>query len=151
MVRDDEDRSGSTSPPSISGADSFSPPRAVSLASPTLRARNDGWTAVRQAVFLAALGDGAAVATAADAAGMSRESAYRLRRNPRAADFAARWAAIDAMDKFGPDLAALLDGDNRDTSRITPGAWLDARAMRPRFNDWLVHRLTALENRCRKA
>ncbi|MGI4877399.1 MAG: hypothetical protein ACRYG4_07925 [Janthinobacterium lividum] len=151
MVRDDEDRSGSTSPPSISGADTSSPPRAVSLASSTLRARHDGWTAVRQGVFLAALGDGAAVATAADAAGMSRESAYRLRRNPRAADFAARWATIDAMAKTGPDLAALLNDENRDTSRVTPDAWLEARAMRPRFNDWLVRRLTASKNQCRKA
>ncbi len=106
---------------------------------------------MRQAIFLAALGDGTGVAAAAKAAGMSRESAYRLRRNPRAAVFATRWAAIDAMGKISPDLAALLNDENRDTSRVDPGTWLEARAMRPRFNDWLVHRLTALEKQCRKA
>jgi len=53
--------------------------------------RRDGWTAGRQLRFLAALARTRSVTQAAAFAGMSRESAYRLRRRPGAGLFAAAW------------------------------------------------------------
>ena len=58
------------------------------------RARKDGWTARRQAAFLAALAITGSVSEAARRVSMARESAYRLRRREGAASFAAAWDAI---------------------------------------------------------
>jgi len=56
------------------------------------RIRSDGWTVARQIVFLEMLARTRSVTAGARAAGMSRESAYRLRaRDPRGL-FAAAWA-----------------------------------------------------------
>lgn len=54
-------------------------------------ARRDGWTPRRQLAFLDVLARTRSVTRAARAVGMSRESAYRLRRRPSAALFAAAW------------------------------------------------------------
>lgn len=59
-----------------------------------LRARADGWTAERQAEFLAHLALTGLVGRAAKAVGMTRETAYRLRRRERAESFAAAWDTI---------------------------------------------------------
>ena len=59
-----------------------------------LRPRGDGWTPVRQAEFIGLLAETRCVKKAAMLVGMSRESAYRLRRKPGAAEFAAAWDAI---------------------------------------------------------
>ena len=60
------------------------------------RARHDGWTPVRQYHFLLTLADKGKIAAACRAAGVTRQSAYRLRADPRAAAFAAAWdAALD--------------------------------------------------------
>ncbi len=59
-----------------------------------LRARADGWTPLRQAQFLVALAQTRSVTKAALAAGMTRESAYRLRGKHRAESFAAAWEAV---------------------------------------------------------
>ena len=53
--------------------------------------RSDGWTGVRQLLFLQALAGTRRIGAAAAAAGMSRESAYRLRRRPEGALFALLW------------------------------------------------------------
>ena len=58
------------------------------------RARKDGWTARRQAAFLAALAIAGSVCEAARRVSMARESAYRLRRREGAESFAAAWDAI---------------------------------------------------------
>lgn len=58
---------------------------------PNRRIRRDGWTVERQLAFLAALAETRSATRAAAAAGMSRESAYRLRERPAAALFAALW------------------------------------------------------------
>jgi hypothetical protein len=50
-----------------------------------------GWTIRRQLAFLDSLARTRSVTRAARTAGMSRESAYRLRRRPSAALFAAAW------------------------------------------------------------
>ena len=58
------------------------------------RARKDGWTARRQAAFLAALAITGSVSEAARRVSMARETAYRLRRREGAESFAAAWDAI---------------------------------------------------------
>jgi hypothetical protein len=53
--------------------------------------RRDGWTAARQLAFLHALAGTRSISRAAEAAGMSRESAYRLRARDPHGLFAAIW------------------------------------------------------------
>jgi len=55
------------------------------------RFRRDGWTPQRQLRFLDALARTRSVTRAAAASGMSRESAYRLRKRDSAGLFAAAW------------------------------------------------------------
>lgn len=52
------------------------------------------WTGRRQLVFLDTLAQTRCVNRAAAVAGMSRESAYRLRRRPAGALFAALWDRV---------------------------------------------------------
>lgn len=59
-----------------------------------LRARADGWTALRQAAFLGMLAQTRSVSAAARAVGMARETAYRLRARTGAESFAAAWDAV---------------------------------------------------------
>ena len=66
-----------------------------------VRARRDGWTAERQVAFIAALARTGCIGKAARAAGMSRESAYRLRRRKGAESFAAAWDSIFAARPRG--------------------------------------------------
>jgi hypothetical protein len=56
-----------------------------------LRSRIGGWTPRRQAMFLGLLVETRCVRRAAARVGMSRETAYRLRRKPGAASFAHAW------------------------------------------------------------
>jgi len=58
-----------------------------------VRARRDGWDAVRQGRFIGWLAQTGSVSEAAARVGRSRESAYRLRRRADAAGFAAAWDA----------------------------------------------------------
>ena len=58
-----------------------------------LRGRHDGWTLERQARFLGMLAETGSVLAACAAVGMSRNSAYALRRKPEAESFAAAWDA----------------------------------------------------------
>lgn len=60
---------------------------------PRLRRRDDGWLPARQADFLGYLAETGSVSAAAARVGMSRESAYRLRRREGAESFAAAWDA----------------------------------------------------------
>lgn len=66
------------------------------------RCRRDGWTAERQVLFLAALANTRSVTVAARAAGMSRESAYRLRERASAALFAHLWDQALEPESSGP-------------------------------------------------
>jgi hypothetical protein len=56
-----------------------------------LRARADGWTPLRQDEFIGYLAESRSVAAVAAAVGMTRETAYRLRRRRGAEGFAAAW------------------------------------------------------------
>lgn len=73
-----------------------------------VRARSDGWTAERQCAFIAALARTGCVGSAAEAAGMSRETAYRLRRRKGAESFAAAWDSILAARPRGSSSLALI-------------------------------------------
>jgi hypothetical protein len=55
------------------------------------RPRHDGWTPERQAIFISILRLSRCVRKAAAAAGMSRNSAYALRRRASGQRFAAAW------------------------------------------------------------
>ncbi len=55
--------------------------------------RLDGWTEEKQRRFIETLADTGLVNVAAKAVGMSRETAYRLRRSPHGAAFARAWDA----------------------------------------------------------
>lgn len=75
---------------------------------PIARPRHDGWTQDKQVTFIIALRRTHNVSRAAAAAGMSRESAYRLRTRPTAVEFAAAWdrALSCAPAKAGAQTAA---------------------------------------------
>lgn len=57
------------------------------------RARADGWTPARQGDFIGFLAESGSVAEAARQVGLTRESAYKLRRRAGAESFAAAWDA----------------------------------------------------------
>src|SRR5947209_3026705 len=71
-----------------------------SLRSPKsrIKIRRDGWTAERQLRFLDALVASRSITKAAAAAGMSRESAYRLRDRREGALFALLWDQAVAFE-----------------------------------------------------
>jgi hypothetical protein len=64
---------------------------AASPNSPAPRIGRDGWTVDRQVKFIVALNATGSVTRAAAAAGMSRESAYRLRERLGHEDLAGTW------------------------------------------------------------
>jgi hypothetical protein len=108
----------------MSAADSPQPPKI----------RRDGWTPERQLRFLDALTRTRSVTRAARAAGMSRESAYRLRRRKDGALFAAAWDRALEGHKLG-SLSPRRRGSTGQISRANPPKvtkwkkWKD-----PRFN-----------------
>ncbi|KQS04665.1 hypothetical protein ASG11_10730 [Sphingomonas sp. Leaf357] len=59
----------------------------------TATVRHDGWTPARQVAFIAALAAIGLVSAAAKSVGMSRKSAYALRKRAGAESFAAAWDA----------------------------------------------------------
>ena len=63
----------------------------------SLRHRDDGWTTQRQRDFLEALASCGSVAGACGRVGMSRESAYALRRRVEGRGFAQAWDAARAL------------------------------------------------------
>jgi len=96
--------------------------------------RRDGWTPERQLRFLNTLARTRSVTRAARAAGMSRESAYRLRARKDGALFAAAWdRALEGHKLISPARARPIRP--RSISRENPPKvtksmkWKD-----PRFN-----------------
>jgi hypothetical protein len=79
-----------------------SPAPASPPSSTPRRIRRDGWTIDRQVKFIMALNATGSVTRAAAAAGMSRESAYRLRDRPGHEDFARVWDAAAARKGHTP-------------------------------------------------
>ncbi|MBU6165131.1 MAG: hypothetical protein KGQ52_03250 [Alphaproteobacteria bacterium] len=79
-----------------------------------LRQQHNGWTPERQQRFLAHLEVHGSVAAAARHVGLSRQSAYWLRRQPVGAAFGAAWdAALADRDRLIDDMAMdrLIDGE----------------------------------------
>lgn len=76
------------------------------------------WTPLRVAAFLAALDATGSVGAAARAAGMSRQSAYRLRT--RRPELAALWAMAEAAGLGLPRSVRVAQGD-RGRQVVTPG------------------------------
>lgn len=80
------------------------------------RARYDGWTEEKMRRFIEVLADTGQVSLACKAVGMSRESAYRLRRSPHGAAFARAWdAARHHAGSFLEDVAfeRAIEGEER--------------------------------------
>jgi len=70
------------------------------------RPRHDGWTEEKQRRFIETLADTGLVSVAAKAVGMTRESAYKLRRAAHGAAFARAWdAARHHAGSFLEDIA----------------------------------------------
>jgi len=67
---------------------------------PVAKPRHDGWTVERQKIFIRTLGLTRNVSRAAAAAGMSRESAYRLRRRAEGVALAQTWDSILSLPPF---------------------------------------------------
>lgn len=76
-----------------------------------VRFRSDGWTPRRQYFFILGIARGFAPAKAAAILGMTRKTAYELRKMPGGEGFAAAWAAAAARARarriaaHGPTLA----------------------------------------------
>ena len=68
-------------------------PRVPAFYPVPLRATRTGWTVQRQADFLGHLAETGSVSAACARVGMSRNSAYKLRRKPDSESFAAAWDA----------------------------------------------------------
>lgn len=66
--------------------------------------RRDGWTAERQLRFLDALAETHSVSTAAAMAGLSRESAYRLRTRSDGRLFALLWDRLVEPSILPPEV-----------------------------------------------
>ena len=88
--------------------------------------RIDGWTPRRQWAFLQELADCGSVAMAAQAVGMTKQAAYRLRRHPAADGFRAAWdaAITDTLRRVHENtIERVLHGETetieRDGTRIT--------------------------------
>ncbi|WP_423606541.1 hypothetical protein [Sphingomonas sp. MS122] len=99
------------------------------------RPRFDGWTEEKQRRFIETLADTGLVNVAASAVGMSRASAYQLRRSPHGAAFARAWDAArehagglvediaferaiegteqEVLNRYGEVVATRLVHDNR--------------------------------------
>ena len=92
----------------------------VSSRNPTSRharpepCRRDGWTSARQFAFLTTLARTRCVSTAAKAATMSRESAYRLRRRHPQGLFALAWQRAMAPNRPPLSKAEVDKGHTRE-------------------------------------
>ncbi len=69
------------------------PPRVPAFHAVPTRQRKDGWTPLKQAEFIGFLAQTRSIAAAAREVGMTRETAYRLRRRKWADSFIAAWDA----------------------------------------------------------
>jgi hypothetical protein len=103
--------SSGAAPPAIAQPDSLAPPETYDPADyrwvpVRRRPRLDGWTEEKMRRFIETLADTGQVSLAAKAVGLSRESAYKLKRQPHAAAFARAWdAARHHAGSFLEDVA----------------------------------------------
>lgn len=94
-----------------------------------LRARADGWSEARQCEFLSALYVTGSVAAAARAVGMTRESAWRLRRREGAESFAAAWDHV--LSPPGSGRFKAWQPDYRKVTLPTLNRWVETGFVQP--------------------
>lgn len=114
---------------------------------PALRPQHNGWTTDRQQRFVDHLVMHGSVTAAAQAAGMTRQSAYWFRRQPAGAAFAAQWdGAVDDSGRLIEDLALerLLDGEQEVIER--DGVIVEVRR-RPCSVHLLLYHLKRVQDR----
>lgn len=87
-------------PPRLAEIAADLPSVLIAFAPVPVRPRRNGWTAERQRGFILRLALSGCIAASAQAVGMSRRTAYRLRDHPGGAGFAAAW---DAALRIGVD------------------------------------------------
>lgn len=119
----------------------------IPVSPPSLRHQHNGWTTARQDCFLETLAATGSVAGAARAAGMTRQSAYWLRRQPAGAGFAAAWdAALADAGRVIEEMALdrLIEGEAEVIER--DGAVVEVRR-RPCDVRLLLFHLRRLEDR----
>ena len=78
-------------PPGLADYLSDLPLHELDFSPVSVKARHDGWTPARQRGFILRLALIGCVSSSATAVGMTRESAYQLRKHPGAAGFVAAW------------------------------------------------------------
>jgi hypothetical protein len=101
-----------------------------------VEARRDGWTVARQIGFIHRLAICGDVGTAARGVGMSRESAWRLRRRPGAESFAAAW---NRAARWGGDHMADLGVERCLRGEVRPYYYKGRKiGEQVRFNDSLL-------------
>ena len=86
--------------------------------------RRDGWTPQRQLAFLDILACTGSVTAAARAAGMTGESAYRLRNRASAVSFAAAWDRLLAAPVRRPSRPSAVGAREGSGSVRFGSAWL---------------------------
>ncbi len=118
--------------------------------------RADGWTAARQAAFVGYLAETRSVVAACRRVGMGRESAYRLRKRPGAAGFAAAWDAALGKPHAPVDLASAkstgLDAGYRSRVGLARVMLHAGRYVATRWkadNNALLSHLAQLDRACR--
>ena len=99
------------------------------------RIRSDGWSPERQLAFLAALARTRSVTRAARAAGMSRESAYRLRRREPRGLFALSWARAMGPVTVPLSRAQVVEGHIRAIARACGAEAVNRRPKSPASQD----------------
>jgi hypothetical protein len=115
-----------------------------------LRARHDGWTPERQRRFLACLAAECTVAVAAAAVGMSARSAYKLRRHPAGAAFAAEWDAVMAIGP-APEIRGILDRAMATETVVVKRGFARGTITRPLNARALIRIMESVETKARKA
>ena len=120
--------------------------------------RHDGWTHARQADFIGMLAEKRSVLEAARFVSMSRESAYRLRRRPGAASFAAAWDSalgrkVHMKERGGAKVTDLPAGYRIEVGLIQVIVYAGRYRGFARKTDssGLLRHLAALDRACRDA
>ena len=120
-------------------------------------ARADGWTHQRQAAFIGYLAETRSVLAACRKVSMGRESAYRLRKRPGAAGFAAAWDAALGKSHMPVDLSSAkstgLDAAYRHEHgllRVIMNAGKLAGIRRKADDSALLQHLARLDRSCRR-
>jgi hypothetical protein len=98
------------------------PPRLPAFHPVPVRARADGWTAVRQCEFIGMLAQTGSVSAAAAFVGCSRETAYRLRRKAGAQEFARAWDVALVIAGVVPAHALARQAQDEREGGVTRGS-----------------------------